>query len=132
METPLSMRGWQPRTHCFGRLGLKYRNTNDMRPDPYATVATKGGFIRFNYYLDINRLGFFHPFQLFMRQAWIIATLTGPGDFYRGPVPSVAGDIRFVVNYPAFDTRPSIDRAPEQCPLVPSQALSASFSRTAR
>jgi hypothetical protein len=110
-------------------FGAQYRNTNDMRPDPYATVAAKGGFVRFNYYLDINRLGFFHPFQLFMRQTWIISNLTGPGDFYRGPNPSVAGDIRFTVNYPAFDTRRSIDRAPEQCPLVPVQALAARFSR---
>jgi hypothetical protein len=118
-------------SHALLRLfGAQYRNTNDMRPDPYATVAAKGGFVRFNYYLDINRLGFLHPFQLFMRQAWVIPTLTGPGDFYRGPVPSVAGDIRFIVNYPAFDTRPPVDRAPENCPLIPSQTLSESFSRT--
>ena len=110
-------------------FGAQYRNTSDMDPDPYATVAKTGGVVRFNYYLDVNRLGLFHPL---MRQAWIIATLTGPGDFYRGPVPSVAGDIRFAVNYPAFDTRPPIDRAPEQCPPVPDQTLSEGFSRIAR
>ena len=103
-----------------------------MDPDPYATVAKKGGFVGFNYFLDVNRLGLFHPFLPFKRQAWIIQNLTGPGDFYSGPVPSVAGDIRFTVNYPAFDTRPPIDRAPEQCPPVPDQTLSERFSRTAR
>jgi len=113
-------------------FGAQYRNTNGMRPDPYATVARKGGFIGFQYYLDINRLGLFHPFLSFMRQVWVIANLTGPGDFYRGPVPSVAGDIRFTVNYPVFDPGPPVDRAPENCPLVPDQALSRSFSRTAK
>ena len=113
-------------------FGAQYRNTNDMRPDPYATVAAKGGFVGFRYFLDVNRLGLFHPLllQLFMRQARITANLVGPGKFYTGPVPLVAGDIRFNVNYPAFDTQPPFDRAPENCPLVPSQALSASFSRT--
>ncbi|MBR1125122.1 hypothetical protein JQ628_26620 [Bradyrhizobium lablabi] len=113
-------------------FGAQYRNTSDIRPDPYGTVAAKGGVVRFNYYLDINRLGFFQPFQFFMRQVWIIANLTGPGDFYRGLEPSVAGDIRFTVNYPAFEPHPSIDRAPEPCPLVPSQALSGSFSRATK
>jgi len=109
-------------------FGAQYRNTSDGDPDPYARVAKAGGIVRFNYYLDVNRLGLFQPL---MRQAWIIAVLTGPGDFYR-PVPSDAGDIRFVVNYPAFDTRPPIDLAPEQCPPVPEQTLSESFSRTTR
>ena len=115
-------------------FGAQYRNTNGMRPDPYETVARKGGFVGFSYYLDINRLGvgLLHPLLLFRRTAYISANLTGPGDFYRGPVPSVVGDIRFNVNYPAFDTRPPDDRAPENCPLVPSQALSESFSRTTR
>jgi hypothetical protein len=58
--------------------------------------------------------------------------LTGPGDFYRGPVPSVAGDIRFNVNFPVFDTQLPFDRAPENCPPVPDQALSKRFSRTTR
>ena len=62
----------------------------------------------------------------------IAAILFGPGNYYRGLVPSVVGDLRFSVNYPAFDTRPPDDRAPENCPLVPSQALSDSFSRTTR
>ncbi len=110
-------------------FGAQYRNTNDNRPDPYATVSKKGGSLSFNYYLDVNRLGLFQPF---FRQAWIVASLTGPGDFYRGPVPSVAGDIRFVVNYPVFDRRRPIDRAPEQCPPVPNQPLSESFSRISR
>jgi hypothetical protein len=108
-------------------FGAQYRNTSDMVPDPYALVARKGGFVSFNYYLDVNRLGIFQPI---MRQAWIVASLTGPGDFYKGLVPSVAGDIRFVVNYPTLDPLPRIDRAPAQCPSVPSQALSESFSRT--
>ncbi len=112
-------------------FGAQYRNTSGM-PDTYARVAKTGGVVGFNYYLDANRLGLFHPFLLFMRQAWIITDLTGPGDFYRGPVPTVAGDIRFVVNYPAFDGRPPIDRAPEQCPPVPDPTLSESFSRIAR
>jgi hypothetical protein len=111
-------------------FGAQYRNTSDMAPDPYARVAKRGGVVSFNYYLDVNRLGIFQPF---FRQAWIIASLTGPGDFYRGPVPSVAGDIRFVVNYPTFDPPlPPVDRAPEQCPPVPNQALAESFSRTAK
>ena len=109
-------------------FGAQYRNTSDGDSDPYATVAKTGGFVRFNYYLDVNRLGLFQPL---MRQAWVIAILIGPGDFYR-PVPSVAGDIRFVVNYPAFDARAPIDRASEQCPPVPNQALSESFSRISR
>lgn len=115
-------------------FGAQYRNTNDMRPDPYAAVAAKGGVVSFNYYLDVNRLGLVHPFllQVFMRRARIAANLYGPGHFPRGPAPSSAGDIRFSVNYPAFDTQPSNDRAAEQCPLVPSQALSTSFSRTTR
>jgi hypothetical protein len=115
-------------------FGAQYRNTNGMRPDPYETVATKGGFVSFSYYLDVNRLGvgLFHPFLLFGRTTYISANLTGPGDFYRGPVPSVVGDIRFSVNYPAFDTRPPDDRAPENCPLVPREALSERFSHTTR
>jgi hypothetical protein len=115
-------------------FGAQYRNTNGMRPDPYETLAGKGGFVSFSYYLDINRLGvgLFNPLLIFRRTAYISALLTGPGDFYRGPVPSVVGDIRFNVNYPAFDTRPPDDRAPENCPRVPSQALSESFSRTTR
>jgi len=113
-------------------FGAQYRNTSDMRPDPYATVARKGGFVRFQYYVDINRLGLFHPFLPFKRQVWVIANLTGPGDFYRGPIPSVVGDIRFTVNYPVFDPGPPVDRAPENCPLVPDQALSRSFSLTAK
>ncbi|MEH2504122.1 hypothetical protein V1290_002933 [Bradyrhizobium sp. AZCC 1578] len=114
-------------------FGAQYRNTN-VRPDPYETVARKGGFVSFSYYLDINRLGvgLFNPLLIFRRTTYISALLTGPGDFYRGPVPSVVGDIRFNVNYPAFDTRPPDDRAPENCPLVPSQALSESFSHTTR
>ena len=108
-------------------LGAQYQNTSDMRfPDPYAAVtANRGGFVIFEYLLDINRLGLFSPIQ---RQAWIKAELTGPGDFYRGPIPSEAGDIRFVVDYPTLE-RPHINRAPEQCPLVPNQALSESFSK---
>jgi hypothetical protein len=115
-------------------FGAQYRNTNGMRPDPYETIARNGGFVRFSYYLDINRLGvgLFNPLLLFGRTTYISALLTGPGDFYRGPVPSVVGDIRFAVNYPVFDTRPPNDRAPENCPLVPSQQLSESFSRTTR
>jgi hypothetical protein len=114
-------------------FGAQYRNTSGMRPNPYETVARKGGFVIFSYYLDVNRLGLglFHPLLLFRRTTYISALLTGPGDFYRGPGPSVVGDIRFNVNYPAFDTRPPDDRAPENCPLVPSQALSESFSRPA-
>ncbi len=111
-------------------FGAQYRNTSDNDPDPYAPVAKRGGFVSFNYYLDVNRLGLFQPV---FRQAWIIAGLTGPGDFYRGPVPSVAGDIRFVVNYPTLDPPlPPVDRAPEQCPPVPNQALSENFSRIAK
>jgi hypothetical protein len=111
-------------------FGAQYRNTNNIDPDPYAKVARTGGSISFNYYLDINRLGVFQPF---IQQAWIITSLIGPGDFYRGPVPLVAGDIRFVVNYPTFDPPlPPVDRAPEQCPPVPNQSLSESFSRTKR
>jgi hypothetical protein len=111
-------------------FGAQYRNTNNMAPDSYATVARTGGFISVNYYLNINRLGVFQPV---MQQAWVVVSLTGPGDFYRGPTPSVAGDIRFVVNYPTFDPPlPFIDRAPEQCPLVPTQSLSELFSRTNR
>jgi hypothetical protein len=114
-------------------FGAQYRHTNEIGdPDPFITVAKKGGFVSFHYFLDINRLGLIHPFLPFMREAWVIAELTGPGDFYRGPVPSVAGDIRFVVNYAAFDTRPPIDRAPEHCPPVPDRALSESFSRIAQ
>lgn len=115
-------------------FGAQYRNTNGMRPDPYETVARKGGGIGFSYYLDIHRLGvgLFNPLLIFRRTTYIFANLTGPGDFYRGPVPSSVGDIRFSVNYPVFDTRPPSDRAPENCPLVPSQALSDSFSRTTR
>lgn len=115
-------------------FGAQYRNTNNMRPDPYETIARKGGFVRFSYYLDAKRLGvgLFNPMLIFRRTTYISALLTGPGDFYRGPVPSVVGDIRFNVNYPVFDTRPPDDRAPENCPLVPSQALSDSFSRTTR
>jgi hypothetical protein len=115
-------------------FGAQYRNTNGMRPDPYETVAKKGGFVGFSYYLDVNRLGvgLFNPLLIFRRTTYISANLTGPGDFYRGPVPSVVGDIRFSVNYPVFDTRPPDDRALENCPLVPSQALSESFSRTTR
>jgi hypothetical protein len=115
-------------------FGAQYRNTNDMRPDPYETIARKGGFVSFSYYLDVKRLGvgLFNPLLIFRRTTYISALLTGPGDFYRGPVPSVVGDIRFSVNYPVFDTRPPDDRAPENCPLVPSQALSDSFSRTTR
>jgi hypothetical protein len=110
-------------------FGAQYRNANGMNPDPYATVAKTGGSISFNYFLDINRLGVFQPF---FRQAWVIASLTGPGDFYRGPIPSVAGDIRFVVNYPVFDSWPPVERSPENCPPVPDKALSDSFSRMAR
>jgi hypothetical protein len=109
-------------------LGAQYRNTNSMRDaDPYAKVARTGGFVSFNYILDVNRLGFFSP----LREAWIAAGLTGPGDFYRGPVPSVSGDIRFVVNHPTLEPR-SIDRAPEKCPPVPNQDLSEIFSRSTK
>jgi hypothetical protein len=115
-------------------FGAQYRNTNGMRPDPYATVAKKGGVVSFSYYLDVNRLGvgLFNPLLIFRRTTYISALLTGPGDFYRGLVPSVVGDIRFNVNYPVFDTRPPDDRAPESCPLVPSQSLSDSFLHTTR
>jgi hypothetical protein len=113
-------------------FGAQYRNTNGMRPNPYETVAAKGGAVGFAYYLDVGRLGIFHPLLLYKRQARIAANLFGPGNYYRGLVPSVVGDIRFNVNYPAFDTRPPDDRAPENCPLVPSQSLSDSFSRTTR
>jgi hypothetical protein len=110
-------------------LGAQYRNTNDMRyADPYVKIARTGGFVGFNYILDVNRIGIFSPIR---REAWIAAELTGPGDFYRGPVPSVTGDIRFVVNHPTLEPR-SIDRAPEQCPPVPDQTLSEGFSRIAR
>jgi hypothetical protein len=106
-------------------LGAQYRNTNDMRnPDPYAATARHGVFVNFEYLLDVNRLGLFSPFK---RDAWIIAQLTGPGERYRGPIPLKPGDIRFVVNYPALEPR-EIKRAPEQCPPVPNQALSESFS----
>ncbi len=110
-------------------FGGEYRNTSDMDPDPFAKIAKTGGYINFHYYLDVNRLGLFQPI---MRRAWIAAILTGPGDFDTRPNPSVTGDIRFAVNYPAFDLRPYIDRAPEQCPIVPNQALSESFSRLSR
>jgi hypothetical protein len=113
-------------------FGGQYRNTSGLDPDPYGTVAKKGGFVSFHYFVDVVRLGIFHPFLPFKREAWIIPTLTGPGDFYTGPVPSVAGDIRFTVNYPVFDTRPPIDRALEHCPPVPDQTLSESFSRLAK
>jgi hypothetical protein len=115
-------------------FGAQYRNTNGMRPEPYETVARKGGIVRFSYCLDVNRLGvgLFNPLLIFGRTTYISANLTGPGKFYRGPVPSVAGDIRFSVNYPAFDTRPPDERAPENCPLVPSRSLSDSFSRTTK
>lgn len=108
-------------------LGAQYQNTNDMRfPDPYAAViANSGGFVVFEYLLDINRLGLFSPIK---RQSWVIAQLTGPGDFYRGPIPSEAGDIRFDVKYPVWEPR-DIKRAPAQCPPVPNQTLSKSFSR---
>jgi hypothetical protein len=114
-------------------FGAQYRNTNGMRPDPYATVAEKGGVVGFSYYLDTRRLGvgLLNPLLIFWRTTYISSNLTGPGEFYRGPVPTVVGDIRFNVNYPAFDTRSPDDRAPENCPLVPSQALSESFSRPA-
>jgi hypothetical protein len=94
-------------------------------PDTYVEIAKSGGFVGFNYILDVNRIGIFSPIK---REAWIAAELTGPGDFYRGPVPSVVGDIRFVVNHPTLEPR-SIDRAPEQCPPVLSKSLSESFSR---
>lgn len=110
-------------------FGAEYRNTSDMDPEPFAKIAKTGGYINFHYYLDVNRLGLFQPI---MRRAWIVATLTGPGDFDTGPIPSVTGDIRFAVNYPVFDLRPYIDRAPEHCPSVPNQALSESFSRKPR
>jgi hypothetical protein len=115
-------------------FGAQYRNTNGMRPDSYETIARKGGSVGFSYHLDINRLGvgLFDPLLIFGRTTYIFANLTGPGDFYRGPVPSVVGDIRFSVRYPVFDTRLPIDRAPENCPLVPSQSLSDNFSRTTR
>lgn len=115
-------------------FGAQYRNTNGTRPDPYETIARKGGVVGFSYYLDINRLGvaLFNPFLILGRTTYIFANLTGPGDFYRGPVSSVVGDIRFSVSYPVFDTRPPIDRAPENCPLVPSQSLSDNFSRTTK
>ncbi len=44
-------------------FGAQYRNTNDNRPDPYATVSKKDGSVNFNYYLDVNRLGLFQPFS---------------------------------------------------------------------
>lgn len=110
-------------------FGAQYRNTNGMRPDPYGTVALTGGFVGFQYYVDIRRLGLLHAFLPFMWQVRVFANLTGPGDFYRGPVPTVAGDIRFTVNYPVFDPGPPVDRAPENCPIVPAQVLSERFSR---
>lgn len=122
-------------SHALHRsFGAQYRNTNGMRPDPYETVARKGGVVGFSYQLDTRRLGvgLLNPLLIFWRTTYISANLTGPGGFYRGPVPSVVGDIRFNVSYPVFDTRPPDDRAPENCPLVPSQALSESFSRTTR
>lgn len=114
-------------------FGAQYRNTNGMRPAPYETVASKGGFVSFTYYLNVNRLGLFHPLLPFVRTTYVSAHLTGPGNFHREPVPSVAGDIRFRVNYPVVDnTRPLDDRALENCPLVPDKALSDSFSRIAK
>jgi len=115
-------------------FGAQYRNTDDMRPNSYARIAERRGTLGFRYLLDVNRLGLVHPLllQLFMRQARITATLVGPGKFYTGPVPLVAGDIRFKVQYPLFDTQLPFDRAPENCPLVPDQALAAGFSRTAK
>jgi hypothetical protein len=111
-------------------FGAQYRNTNKIDPDPYASVARTGGSISFNYYLDVNRLGVFQPF---FQQAWVITSLTGPRASYPGLVPLVAGDIRFVVNYPSFEPpMPPVDRAPEQCPPVPNQSLSESFSHTKR
>lgn len=111
-------------------FGAQYRNTSDMRlADPYATVAKTGGFLSFNYYLDVNRLGIFQPI---VRKAWIVASLTGPGDFYKGLVPSIAGDIRFVVNYPTLDPLPAIVHASEHCPPVPNQAVAEKFSRIER
>ena len=109
-------------------FGAQYRNMSGTDPDPFGSVAKTGGVVGFNYLLDINRLGLFHPFLPFMRQAWITVNLGGPA---LGPVPPIPGDIRFTVNYPAFDTPPRSDRA-EQCPPVPNQALSESFSRTTK
>ncbi len=109
-------------------FGAQYRNMSGTDPDPFGSVAKTGGVVGFNYLLDINRLGLFHPFLPFKRQAWITVNLGGPA---LGPVPPIPGDIRFAVNYPAFDTPPRSDRA-ERCPPVPNQALSESFSRTTK
>jgi hypothetical protein len=114
-------------------FGAQYRNTNDMRPAPYETVASTGGFVSFTYYLNVNRLGLFHPLLPFFRTTYVVALLTGPGNFYTGRIPSIAGDIRFHVQYPVLDNSRAVDeRAPENCPLVPNLALSDSFSRIAK
>ncbi|CAN7260865.1 hypothetical protein LJR220_001158 [Bradyrhizobium sp. LjRoot220] len=114
-------------------FGAQYRNTFDMRPAPYETVAKKGGVVSFNYYLNVNRLGLFHPLLPFFRTTYVNVHLFGPGHFYTGLIPSIAGDIRFHVQYPVLDnSRPVDERAPENCPLVPNLALSDSFSRIAK
>jgi hypothetical protein len=111
-------------------FGAQYRNTSDMRPDTYDQVAKLGGFVLFGYYVNIHRLGvgLFNPLLLFWPRTYVFAHLTGPRDF-KGPDASSVGDIRFTVIYPVFDIRQPLDRAPENCPLVPSQSLSDSFSR---
>jgi hypothetical protein len=114
-------------------FGAQYRNTNDMRPAPYETVAKKGGVVGFNYFLNVNRLGLFHPLLPFFRTTYVNVNLFGPGNSYTGLIPSIAGDIRFHVQYPVLDnSRPVDERAPENCPLVPNLALSDSFSRIAK
>ena len=101
-------------------IGAEYLNANGRaEPDPFEGARKRRQDVRFNYRVDINRLGLLQPYP---RTIWIIASIPDP-DIPRPEITRLYGDLSIsALTVSIFDHPPSetLTSSGQSCPPSPS------------